>query len=359
MSTFIAMLLSALLLSGTVVAAPVKVLRVCADPDNMPFSSANPSERGLYVELADLIAARLGVPTEYFWWASYFGKRTVRSTLLSDRCAAYFGLPSDSAFMGKRLLLTRPFLHVGYAIMAPAALRIAQLDDLKGKTVGVEFRTGPHILLASQDDFQVSTFRRAEEVLEALRRGEVETAFVWGPMAGYYNTTRLGSAYQIIPVAGPGLQWQVAIGVKPGNEVLKEALERELEHLQPQILRLAEQYGFPLTTPVRLEARLDGTPPAARRPTVTSTAQDQSLSRRRQPHPRGTQFVQSTLRTLPFAQCHESGTQHGSPPLAGAVPREYGAGVLHDREPGPIHQRHASVGRHPECRHDLDDPDVP
>jgi mono/diheme cytochrome c family protein len=187
----------------------------------------------------------------------------VRSTLLSDRCAVYVGLPSDPAFMGKRLLLTRPFLHVGYAIMAPAALRISQLDDLKGKTVGVEFRTGPHILLASHDDFQVSTFRFAEEVLEALRRGEVETAFVWGPMAGYYNKTRLGSAYQIIPVAGPGLQWQVAIGVKPGNEVLKEALEHELEQLQPQLLRLAEQYGFPLTTPVRLEARSDVTLPAA------------------------------------------------------------------------------------------------
>jgi hypothetical protein len=43
------------------------VLRVCADPDNLPFSSAAAGERGLYVDVAELVAARLGVTTEYAW----------------------------------------------------------------------------------------------------------------------------------------------------------------------------------------------------------------------------------------------------------------------------------------------------
>ena len=72
-----------------------RMLRVCADPDNLPFSSSGGGERGLYVELAELVAARMGAAPEYFWWRSYFGKRTVRNTLLSDQCDAFFGLPYD------------------------------------------------------------------------------------------------------------------------------------------------------------------------------------------------------------------------------------------------------------------------
>jgi mono/diheme cytochrome c family protein len=82
-------------------------------------------------------------------------------------------------------------------------------------------------------------------------------------VAGYYNKTRLGGTFQIIPVAGPGLQWQVAVGVKRGNEQLQAALEQALTHLQPDIQRLGNQYGFPLTPPVPLIAPPEPTPPAS------------------------------------------------------------------------------------------------
>jgi polar amino acid transport system substrate-binding protein len=226
-----------------------EVLRVCADPDNLPFTNDNPAEPGLYVELAEMIAVRLGVSTEYTWWRSYFGKRTVRNTLLSDQCDAYFALPYAKGFMGKSVALTQPFLGVGYALVVPASLALERLDNLRGKTVGVQFATPPQIVLAERADMQMVTFRSAEEVMEALARREVETAFVWGPTAGYYNKKHLGESFQVVPVAGPGLQWQVAIGVKRGNEALRTRLERELEPLAPAIAKLAEKYGFPLDPP--------------------------------------------------------------------------------------------------------------
>jgi polar amino acid transport system substrate-binding protein len=83
----------------------------------------------------------------------------------------------------------------------------------------------------------------------------VQTAFVWGPIAGYYNKTRLASEFEITPVAGPGLQWQVAIGVKKGDDVLKTRLERALEELSAEIAVLMDQYGFPRSEPVPLGAR--------------------------------------------------------------------------------------------------------
>jgi mono/diheme cytochrome c family protein len=196
-----------------------------------------------------MIAVRLGMSTEYTWWRSYFGKRTVRNTLLSDQCDAYFALPYDKRFMGKSVALTQPFLGVGYALIVSKSLALERLDDLRGKTVGVQFATPPQILLAARDDMQMMTFRSAEEVMEALARREVETAFVWGPTAGYYNKKRLGETFRVVPVAGPGFQWQVAIGVKQGNEALKTRLERELEPFASAITRLAEKYGFPLEPP--------------------------------------------------------------------------------------------------------------
>ena len=230
-----------------------EVLRVCADPDNLPFTNDNPAEPGLYVELAEMIAVRLGVSTEYTWWRSYFGKRTVRNTLLSDQCDAYFALPYDKGFMGKSVGLTQPFLGVGYALVVPTSLVFERLDDLRGRTVGVQFATPPQVILAERADMQMVTFRSAEEVMEALARREVETAFVWGPTAGYYNKKHLGETFQVVPVAGPGLQWQVAIGVKRSNEALRTRLEHEFKPLAPAITKLAEKYGFPLDPPRGLE----------------------------------------------------------------------------------------------------------
>jgi len=175
-------------------------LRLCADPDNLPFSSAAPGERGLYVDLAELVAARLGMPTEYTWWYTFYGKRAVRNTLLADRCDAFFGLPHDADFMGASLILTRPFLDVGWVIIAPARVAFSRVDDLKSRRLGVVFRSTPQLLLAARGGFQTATFRTDEEALESLGRGEIEAAFAWGPTAGYHNAKKLGGTHRVVPV---------------------------------------------------------------------------------------------------------------------------------------------------------------
>lgn len=239
---------------------PADLLRLCADPDNLPFSSAESGDRGLYVELAELVAARMGVGAEYTWWRTYFGKRSVRNTLLADRCDAFFGLPGDTDFMDRSVALTRPFLEVGYAIIAPGSLAFSRLDDLKSRRVAVVFGSTPQLMLAVRGGFQAVTFRLPEEALDALGRREVDAAFVWGPTAGYYNLKKLGRTHRVVPVAGEGLQWKVAVGVRKGDDQLKERIERALRELQPEIRRLADRYGFPRAPAVDLESRVETTP---------------------------------------------------------------------------------------------------
>jgi ABC-type amino acid transport substrate-binding protein/cytochrome c5 len=246
--------------AGDEAGARANILRVCADPDNLPFSSrATSGERGLYVELAELVAARLGMTTEYTWWYTFFGKRAVRNTLLSDRCDAFFGLPHDADFMGPNLALTRPFLDVGYAIVAPGRLTFAHVEDLKGRRVAVVFRTTPQMVLASRDGFAAVTFKEDEQALDALARGEVDAAFVWGPTGGYYNLKRLGGSHRVVPIAGEGLQWKAAVGVRKGDDGLRDRIERALAALEPEIRQLADRYGFPRGPAIDLAAPSDAT----------------------------------------------------------------------------------------------------
>jgi polar amino acid transport system substrate-binding protein len=249
---FVALTASAAL-PGTAISADT--LRVCADPDNLPFSRAEGPDRGLYVELADLVARRLGLRSEYAWFPSNYGRRAVRNTLLADRCDAYFGLPDDAEFMGRSVIRTRPFLGVGYAVIGPRPLALSSLDDIKGRRVAVQYGTTPQLLVAIRPGFRAVTFKLAEEAMEALIRGEADVAFLWGPTAGYFNKIRLGGTYAIVPIAGEGLQWHAAVGVRKGQDSLRADLDRVLDQLKPEITTLADKYGFPLGRPVNVDGQ--------------------------------------------------------------------------------------------------------
>ena len=261
-------------------AVAADTLRVCADPDNLPFSRAEGPDRGLYVELAELVAARLGLRSEYAWFLSHYGRRAVRSTLLADRCDAYFGLPDDADFMGRSVIRTRPFLEVGYAVIGPRPLAVSSLNDIKGRRVAVQFGTTPQLVLATRPGFVAVTFKLAEEAMEALTRGEADVAFLWGPTAGYFNKTRLGGAYAIVPIAGEGLQWQVAVGVRKGQDSLKADLDRVLDQLKPEITTLADTYGFPRGRPVGLDGQRGGLDPSEYGAGALQLAQHQETTTR-------------------------------------------------------------------------------
>ena len=228
-------------------------LRVCSDPDNPPFSSDDPKERGLYLDIADLIARDLGIPVEVFWWRTHVGKRAVRLTLLAGRCDLQFGLPTQKGFMGRRVAVTKPIFRHSYAIVVPKDQPFSGLDDLRGKTVAVLFNTPPQNLLAREEDIRMVTFRDPDEAMAALARGEADAAFIWGPPAAWYNKSKLKGAYRVVPTEGPRLAWNVAIGVRGKDEALRRLLDDEIDRLQDAIGRLAAKYGLAGSEPLVLE----------------------------------------------------------------------------------------------------------
>jgi ABC-type amino acid transport substrate-binding protein len=242
-------------------------LRVCMDPDNPPFSTdvgetpALADSPGLYVEIGRRVAQEIGRAFEPVWTLSYFGKRSVRTTLLESKCDAYIGLPETDDFMGPRVVMSHPLLSLGYALVVPPGRQIAKLSDLDGLRVAVQFASPPESLIAEREAIHPFTVKETGEAMDALKAGEADVAFIWGPTAGYINQTVMHGAYRIVPVHGKNMQWQAAIGFPPKSAELRDQVDAALQKLAPEIAELARKYGFPAGSDQSVDlARADPAP---------------------------------------------------------------------------------------------------
>ncbi len=241
--------LGALLLSN--VALSAEPLRVCADPDNLPFSKSEGPERGLYIDLAELVAKKLeATPIQYTWWLTFNQRRALRNT--AGECDAVFALPTDADYKARGLQKTPAFMDVGYAVVAPASFQFSSLNDFKGKRLAVQFQTTPHILLSQLEGFTFTTYRNSDEVFAALAKGDVDASFLWGPVAGYENMKRHNGRWKVTPLTGSDMSGQVSVAVRRDKPELAKTIEAALSALKPEIEALADKYGFPRSKPVNI-----------------------------------------------------------------------------------------------------------
>ena len=247
------------LLLSTIMATPalragaheIGPVRLCADPTNLPVSRDDPARPGLYLEIGQLVARKLERPVTYSWYKSYFGKRTVRETLLSKQCDALVGLPQVDDFMGPAVIFSQPIAREGYALVSAKGRNIAGIDDLKGLRVAVQYQTTPQNLLALRDEIEKVTILSPDEGMKMLDQGRVDVAFIWAPVAGWLNTTAYGEKYQIKTTAGEGLAWSTAIGFAKASTGLRDDVNVVLPSLQEDIDRLFVKYGVPSDAPVK------------------------------------------------------------------------------------------------------------
>jgi polar amino acid transport system substrate-binding protein len=247
------------LLLSTIMAMPspragaeeMRPLRLCADPTNLPFSSDDPARPGLYLEIGQLVARKLERPVTYSWYKSYFGKRTVRETLLSKQCDAMVGLPQVDDFMGPAVIFSKPIAREGYALVSAKGRSIEGIGDLKGLRVAVQYQTTPQNLLALREEIEKVTVLSPDEGMKMLDQGKVDVAFIWAPVAGWLNATVYAEKYQIRTTAGEGLVWPTAIGFAKASTGLRDDVNLILPSLQDDIDKLFVKYGVPNGAPVK------------------------------------------------------------------------------------------------------------
>ncbi|HVG08373.1 MAG TPA: substrate-binding domain-containing protein [Thermoanaerobaculia bacterium] len=244
---------------------PARVLRVCSDPNNLPFS--NQRLEGFENRLAELVAREMGAEVSYTWWAQRRG--FLRGTLNAGKCDVVMGIPASYELA----LATRPYYRSTYVFVTRRGLRVRSFDDpvLRRMQIGVQlvgddYANAPpaHALAArgvvgNVHGYSVYGDYRQESppaaVVEAVAHGDVDVAVVWGPLAGWAAQryrAQAGVALEIVPVSPqidlPFLPFvfDIAMGVRRGDTKLKEELDAILERRKPEIEALLDEYGVPL-----------------------------------------------------------------------------------------------------------------
>src|SRR5258708_16752417 len=233
-----------------------KVLRVCADPRNLPFS--NEKGEGFENKLAELFAEKLQKKLDYMYFPQVTG--FVRMTLGAHRCDVIMGFPQgDDLVQG-----TNPYYRTAYALVAKPGSGldgVSTLDDgrLTGKRIGIVPGTPPATNMAANGlmmnarpyplmiDTRVDS--SAAAMIKDLISGEIDAGILWGPMAGYY-AKQTDPPLHVVPLVkettGPRLAYRIGMGVRPADQNWKRLLNRLIQENQPAINKILLDFGVPL-----------------------------------------------------------------------------------------------------------------
>jgi len=254
--------ISLLLLAGTLLAAgsnrqalTTAHLRVCADPNNLPFSSK--TLEGLENKIIDLLASELGKEIRYTWFPQSVG--FVRNTLRLRQCDLISGITTTS----EKVQNTNPYYHSAYAIVHRASISpaIETMADERLSTLklGVVAGTPPADILATNGLLSnltpyhlVADTRRnspARQAVQDVATGKTDVAFIWGPIAGYFSR-EAEEPLVVTPLLHEDnrvrMNYRVSMAVRFNETEWKHTVNAALSGIQPQIDEILYQYGVPL-----------------------------------------------------------------------------------------------------------------
>ena len=246
----------ALLLLATSACGGGPVLRVCADPDNLPFS--NDQMLGFENRVADVIAADMGARVVYTWWPQRQG--FLRNTLNAHKCDVVIGLPTSI----HSALTTRPYYRSSYAFVSRADrhLDIASFDDarLRALRIGVQHvgddgaNSPPAHALSRRGIVRnvagFPIYHDPARIVRAVAEGQVDVAVVWGPLAGFY-AARQDPALRVVPVAAPAdgpalpLAFDISVAVRSDDSERRDLLDRVIDRRRADIDAILAEYDVP------------------------------------------------------------------------------------------------------------------
>jgi mxaJ protein len=243
-------------------AAATSELKVCADPNNLPFS--NERREGFENKIAEMVARELNAKVRYTWWAQRRG--FVRNTLNARECDLLIGVPSSF----ERASTTNPYYRSTYVFVTrrDRHIRISSFDDpvLKTLTIGVQMigddftNTPPAHALSKRNIIRnvrgysvYGDYRQPNppaRIIDALVKRDVDVAIAWGPLAGYF-AGQAPVALEITPVSPqidlPYLPFvfDISMGVRRGDNAFRDELNAIIARRKDEIDGILDRYGVP------------------------------------------------------------------------------------------------------------------
>jgi quinoprotein dehydrogenase-associated probable ABC transporter substrate-binding protein len=237
-------------------------LRVCADPNNLPFS--NDKKEGFENKIAELIGREMNLPVEYTWWAQRRG--FFRNTLRAGLCDVVVGVPESFELA----LTTAPYYRSTYVFVSrrDRNLNVKSLDDeaLKELKIGVQMigddgaNTPPVQALNNRGIVKnvigytiYGDYKKANppaRIIDSVANKEIDLAIVWGPLAGFF-AKKEKATLSIVPVSPqidtPYLPfvYDISMGVRRGEDELKAQLEEIIARRRDEIEKILDEYDVP------------------------------------------------------------------------------------------------------------------
>ena len=230
-------------------------LKVCADPNNLPFSDEG--KDGFENKIAELIGDELGLKVDYVWFPQVIG--FVRNTLRAHLCDLVMGTVAGDEVMQT----TNPYYFTTYAMLyrSDKGLELDGLQDprLAGLHLGVVAGTPPADLLARYDlmshtkpyalTVDTRTASPTHEMVQDVVDGTIDVGFLWGPIAGYYRKHD-GLPLTLVPLKSePGaarMEYHIAMGVRANEPEWRRRINAAILKRQGDITAVLRDYGVPL-----------------------------------------------------------------------------------------------------------------
>jgi quinoprotein dehydrogenase-associated probable ABC transporter substrate-binding protein len=249
-------------------AAPRQALRVCQDPNNLPFSDE--ARQGIENRIAEVFGKALGLPVTYYSFPQRlaFIRNTLRFKLPGQDypCDIVMGVPAGY----DQVSVTKPYYRSTYALVFAPGKGMDQVKSgedflrlppatLKALRIGIYDRSpasdwlAKHQLVDQGVPYAMMNADPAQypgQIIERdLGAGKIDAAIVWGPIAGYFAQRVKNMALTVVPLKSePGIRfdYQMAMGVRYGEREWKQQVEGLLQSQQAEIQAILREYGVPL-----------------------------------------------------------------------------------------------------------------
>ena len=256
--------------AGAVEQARGSVLRVCADPDNMPLS--NRSGEGYENRIAEELARDLGRRIEYTWFPQRMGfvRNTLRqkdATTQQFRCDVIIGVPKGYELTAT----TRPYMHSTYALVFAWRKEFANLQaaedllklppaTLQSLRIGVFGRSpGTDWLLRNNMIDHAVMYapqsgdpaeNPAHTIERDLAAGKIDLAIVWGPIAGHLARRHAAfpswAAVPFLPDREIRFDYEISMGVRFGEKEWQNVVDTWIGSHQAQVDAILTSFRVPL-----------------------------------------------------------------------------------------------------------------
>lgn len=229
-------------------------MRVCADPNNLPFS--NQRRQGFDNRIAELLAKELGAKLTYVWWKQ--SPSMVNDQLRQGRCDLILGAGEGYQNVLSTLAYYQSSFVFVYRENSP--YQITSLDDPVLKTLRIAIETAgvpPFESLANRGLSAKAVIldaldptRPASPILEAVAQNQVDVAILWGPVAGYF-AKRQPVKLKVVPITPEfeppaiSMVYAVTLGVRAGDEAFRDRLNIAIAKRWDQIQAILKEYAVP------------------------------------------------------------------------------------------------------------------